>query len=295
MNRWILAARPKTLSGAAVPVMVAASIFYGSQDCCNSLHATIIILLCFLFAFLMQIDANFINDYYDCKRGTDREDRLGPPRACAQGWITLSAMRRAIIFTTIAACLTGLPMILYGGWWMIAIGAACVCFAILYTTWLSYIGLGDVLVVVFFGLVPICTTYWLLTAPEMVPWHVVYAALAVGIVTDTLLVLNNFRDREQDLISGKVTLIVRIGEKCGSWLYLILGIIACGFCLPLALAGWHFAALLPLLYLIPHYRSWRNLVRIWKGRELNNVLGETARNILLFGILLSVGFLLGNS
>lgn len=109
---WVLASRPKTLSGAAVPVMIGTAM---------AIHDTLYdirivpAILCFLFAFLMQIDANFINDYFDFVKGTDDETRLGPKRACAQGWITKPAMRRGIALTTILSCIVGLPLIFYGG------------------------------------------------------------------------------------------------------------------------------------------------------------------------------------
>ena len=159
---WVLASRPKTLSGAAVPVMIGTAM---------AIHDTLYdirivpAILCFLFAFLMQIDANFINDYFDFVKGTDDETRLGPKRACAQGWITKPAMRRGIALTTILSCIVGLPLIFYGGWQMIAVGAVCVLFCFLYTTCMSYMGLGDVLVIVFFGFVPVCLTYYLEMPP----------------------------------------------------------------------------------------------------------------------------------
>ena len=150
---WLLAARPKTLSGAAVPVMIGTALAYtdsfGYQgDVFNWVPA----ILCFLFAFIMQINANFINDFFDYIKGTDNvETRLGPRRACAQGWISIDAMKRAIALTTCIACTVGLPLIFYGGLEMILVGIICVVFCFLYTTHLSYMGFGDVLVVLFFG------------------------------------------------------------------------------------------------------------------------------------------------
>ena len=133
---WLLAARPKTLTGAAVPVMVGLALawadwshFYPNISptfLCNGIPA----ILCMLFAFAMQIDANFINDYFDCIKGSDREDRLGPKRACAEGWITLTAMKKGIALTTVLACLIGLPLILYGGPTMILVGLLCIIFAL---------------------------------------------------------------------------------------------------------------------------------------------------------------------
>lgn len=86
--------------------------------CCESGAA----VLCMLFALVMQIDANFVNDYFDFMKGTDDEKRLGPKRACAQGWITAAAMRRGLLYTTLLACVIGLPLVYYGGWEMILVG-----------------------------------------------------------------------------------------------------------------------------------------------------------------------------
>ena len=155
---WFLAARPKTLTGAAVPVMIGTSMAMADNAGCIDVVPAV---LCFLFAFIMQIDANFVNDYFDCLKGNDDETRLGPKRACAQGWISVCAMRKGIVFTTVLACIAGLPLVFYGGWTMIGVGALCVLFCFLYTTSLSYLGLGDLLVLVFFGIVPVSLTYFL--------------------------------------------------------------------------------------------------------------------------------------
>ena len=142
---WVLASRPKTLAAAAVPVLVGCALAY-SDGCFRWPEA----LLCTLFAFLMQIDANLINDLFDYLKGSDRGDRLGPRRACAEGWIAPRAMKRGILCTTLAACVAGLGLLRYGGPELIAVGAVCVLFAFLYTAGpypLAYHGWGDLLVV----------------------------------------------------------------------------------------------------------------------------------------------------
>ena len=106
IKAWILAARPKTLAAAATPVLLGCALAYTAGA-----FQWIPALLCFLFAFSMQIDANFINDYYDYLKGSDREDRLGPERACAQGWITLSAMKKGMIVTTLLSGFWGLLLL----------------------------------------------------------------------------------------------------------------------------------------------------------------------------------------
>ena len=155
---------------------------------------------------------------------------------------------------------------------------------------LAYHGWGDMLVLLFFGFVPVGCTYYVLCGGWT--WQVAVVAAACGLVIDTLLMVNNYRDREQDARSGKRTLVVRLGERAGQRLYLLSGFAAAALCLGLWGDGRTWAALLPLLYLPPHVAAWRRMVRIGRGRELNAVLGATSRNILLFGLLLTLGLLL---
>lgn len=115
----------------------------------------------------MQIDANLINDLFDYTKGSDRQDRLGPERACAQGWITTAAMKRGILLTTLVACALGSGLLFYGGPELIAVGAVCVLFAFLYTAGpypLAYHGWGDLLVILFFGFVPVGCTYYVMVS-----------------------------------------------------------------------------------------------------------------------------------
>ena len=203
IKAWILAARPKTLAAAATPVLLGCALAYT-----DGAFQWIPALLCFLFAFSMQIDANFINDYYYYLKGSDREDRLGPERACAQGWITLSAMKKGMIITTLLSCFWGLLLLRYCGLEMIPVGMLCVLFAFLYTAGpypLAYHGWGDVLVIVFFGFVPVGCTYY--TMAHDWTRNVTIACAACGMVSDLLLMLNNYRDRETDRKTGKNTRI----------------------------------------------------------------------------------------
>lgn len=296
LSAWILAARPKTLTGAIVPVMIGTAWAWkiGGAENFRFFPA----LLCFLFAFLMQIDSNFINDYFDCVKGSDdKETRLGPKRACTEGWITLPAMRKGLVITSLLASLVGLPLVFYGGWQMVLVGAACVLFAFLYTTFFSYLGLGDVLVLVFFGIIPVTfTTYVILpsTLQGVYP-EVIMTSIACGLVIDTLLIVNNYRDRDNDKKSGKMTLIVRIGAKKAEKLYNFLGLLAIIFIIQGRFSptnnGWK-AYVIPLIIYIPyillHTKTQRYMVQIKQGRELNKVLALTARNILIYGILTTI-------
>ena len=305
LRAWWLAARPKTLTGAAAPVMVALSAAWRDLHAVDNAFMWTPAILCLLFALLMQVDANFVNDYFDFKKGRDdRETRLGPPRACSEGWITPRAMEWGIGITTTLACLAGLPLVQWGGWWLVAIGIACVVFCFLYTTLLAGLGLGDLLVLLFFGLVPVSATYFVQTGEVTLP--VLLLSIGMGLATDCLLVVNNYRDREQDRTAGKRTIVVLLGERFAEWLYLALGILA--VLLPLLPAVYSsmnsksysslsnltisLFALLPLFYLIPHTRTWLRMKRLHHGRPLNVVLGQTAANIFLYALLESLALLL---
>lgn len=282
-HAWILAARPKTLTGAIIPVLMGSALALFDLK-----FSWIPALICLVFAALMQMAANFINDLFDFLKGSDREDRLGPERACAQGWISPHAMKWGIGVTVIIACLIGCILIYYGGWVTIGIGAASVLFAFLYTTCLSYYGMGDLLVLTFFGLAAVGGTYYV----QALDWttDTTLVSLACGMVIETLLVVNNYRDREADRKSGKKTLIVRFGEKFGSHLYLMSGVLAAA--LMLLLIPQHlFGALLPIIYLFPHFSTWKEMMQINNGKKLNSILGKTSRNMLLFGLLSSIGLI----
>lgn len=286
---WFLAARPKTLAGASVPVMIALAMAYTDVgwDGFKPLPA----VLCLLFAFVMQIDANFVNDYFDFRSGKDDELRLGPPRACQMGWIDMRAMKRGIVVATLMACMTGLPLAFIAGWQMVVVGLLCVIFCFLYTTFMAQRAMGDVLVLVFFGLVPVVATYYIQTG--CAPLGLFVAAIACGLVVDTLLVVNNYRDLEGDRRVGKRTLIVTVGGKWGRRLYLWLGIIACMAGVVFAFDGRLWAFVLPLIYLALHIKTYRHMVKIGEGRELNKILAETARNIFVYGLSVAVGLILG--
>ena len=299
LKAWILAARPKTLTGAAVPVMIGIACAVAMYGWCGI--RVVPAVLCMLFALIMQVDANFVNDYFDFMKGTDDEQRLGPKRACAQGWITASAMRSGLFVTTLLACIVGLPLVYYGGWEMIMVGLACVVFCFLYTISFSYIGLGDLLVLVFFGVVPVCMTYWLTAPPTAltsIPFAVVLMSIACGLIIDTLLVVNNYRDIDNDRRAGKLTLIVRIGERGGLVLYLMLGLVGT----ILAIVGvmfldWHdgqWTQSLLIMYTPFHTWAFNEMRSIRKGAELNRVLGMTARNMFIFGLLASAALVFAN-
>ena len=290
---WLLAARPKTLSGAAVPVMIGVALAWvdAREFYDEGTFSWVAAALCLLFSFVMQIDANFINDFFDFANGNDDvETRLGPRRACAQGWVKLDSMKKAIAGTTCFACVVGLPLAWFGGLEMIIVGALCVVFAFLYTTIFSYKGLGDVLVLVFFGIVPVCCCYYVQL--HTLTWQVFLASLACGLVIDALLIVNNFRDRDNDREAGKNTIIVKLGAEAGLQLYLAVGIGAIILGGTFWINGHLLAFIFPFLYLLMHIFTYLKIKRIHQGKALNLCLGETARNIFVYGLCVSIGLLL---
>ena len=290
VKAWLLATRPKTLSAAAVPVMIGTAFAWqNTSEQFNWIPA----ILCLLFAWIMQIDSNLVNDYFDFKKGNDDETRLGPKRACSEGWITSDAMVWGILITTLLGCMTGIPLILYGGLEMVMVGIACVVFCFLYTTLFSYHGLGDILVLLFFGIIPVCCTYYVcMPLHQQIPTgEVIASSIACGLAIDALLIVNNYRDIDNDRSNGKITLAVRLGESKTRRLYESIGYISAGIMIILVFFDlYQIDKLIPtyalyLIYIILHRQSYKKMKRINKGAKLNQVLGLTARNILVFGLL----------
>lgn len=290
VKAWLLATRPKTLSAAAVPVMIGTAFAWrNTSEQFNWIPA----ILCLLFAWIMQIDSNLVNDYFDFKKGNDDETRLGPKRACSEGWITSGAMVWGILITTLLGCMTGIPLILYGGLEMVMVGIACVVFCFLYTTLFSYHGLGDILVLLFFGIIPVCCTYYVcMPLHQQIPTgEVIASSIACGLAIDALLIVNNYRDIDNDRSNGKITLAVRLGKSKTRRLYESIGYTAAGIMIILVFFDlYQTDKFIPtyaiyLIYIILHRQSYQEMKRINKGAKLNQVLGLTARNILVFGIL----------
>ena len=308
LRAWWLAARPKTLSGALVPVVTGAALAFvtthGEIPILLHGRAPIAALLCGLFAALMQIASNFINDLIDFRRGDDRDDRLGPERACAQGWISPRAMTWGIVVVLALAGLTGLgltaillcalpipPLHLLAG--LFLTGAACMGAALLYTTHLSRRAMGDLLVFLFFGIVPVVGTFFALTGKITLP--ALLLGLGVGAMVDTLLVVNNIRDIDNDRRSGKRTLIVLIGREAGHRLYLLLGLIAvaCAYAavlftatlFPTPLWKLGLGLLFFAAFFVGHALSSRQFAQMPAGREMNRMLGITSSNMLRFAMV----------
>jgi 1,4-dihydroxy-2-naphthoate polyprenyltransferase len=210
LRAWLLAARPKTLSAAAVPVMM------GSALAAHEPHGvTWWVFWCALIgAMLIQIATNFINDALDFKKGTDTNERLGPLRVTQAGLLGADAVMRGAYLCLFLSALCGIPLIYRGGWPLLVVGLASIAAAYAYTGGpypLAYHGLGELFVIVFFGLVACGATFYLhsLRLTQSALW----AGFAAGALATVLLAINNLRDVRGDRLSNKRTTVVRFGER----------------------------------------------------------------------------------
>ena len=239
------------------------------------------------------------NEYFDYLRGADKVGRVGPRRGVTEGDISPATLRRVTAVLLALDCAVGLCLIPYGGWWLLPVGIAIAVGALAYSAGpypLSYHGLGDLAVFVFFGLVPVCFTYYV----QALDFHplVLLASMSVGLMGVNVLIVNNYRDVDDDRQAGKRTSVVIFGRKLASMAYLFNGYIAMSLLAPLwlytalglvNLSRW--ALVVPALYLLLHTATWHALTTR-DGAALNPLLGATARNMLIFTLLLTAFFVI---
>lgn len=281
---WIEAMRLRTL-----PVSLAGVIYAVGLGITTWRFRLVPAILCLLFALLAQIASNFANEYYDFKRGFDRVGRDGPRRGVTEGDITPSAMKVATFATLAVACAVGCVLVaLFGEWWMYAVGVLTALGVMAYSTGpypLSHHGLGEVAVVFFFGIIPVCLTYMLMGGPW--GWWLLAASVGMGLMGANVLIVNNYRDIDDDRAVGKQTLAVRLGRRSMGAIYYANGILAVILTLPAWLASSVLWWLVPAIYLVGHTALWLRLTRL-SGPALNPMLGMTAVLMLIY----AVGFLL---
>lgn len=279
-NVWIQAARPKTLLVSISPVITGVAIALGEGESLPILPAVI----CFIFAVMAQIISNYVNDLADFSKGTDDESRTGPRRMLASGLIDATSMKRALVILTVLTGLLGLSLIHWGGWWLLPVGALIGVGAYSYSTgpWpLSYHGLGDLAVVVFYGIVPVAFTHFVLCGSfGSNSW---LAGLAMGLVADELLLVNNYRDAEQDETHGKRTTVVLFGKAAARTVFLLNPIIACalGFFFVAHPIVWNICC----IFLIACSISLWARLRKTEGAALNSLLGKASKLSFLFALM----------
>ncbi|MBR3830388.1 MAG: 1,4-dihydroxy-2-naphthoate octaprenyltransferase [Muribaculaceae bacterium] len=276
---WIEAMRLRTLPVSLAGVIMAWG-FCALYDNFNLIPA----ILCLLFALLAQIASNFANEYYDFKSGLDRKGREGPRRGVTEGDITPQAMKFATFGTLALACVIGCSLIYYGGWWLLPIGIFIALGVMAYSTGpypLSHHGLGEVAVLFFFGIIPVTLTYYV----QSLQWSldVLLASISIGLMGANVLIVNNYRDHDDDKEVGKRTLAVIFGRRAVSNLYLFNGYIAVALMIMTwwELPVWSWAA--PILYLVAHTAIWLQL-SIRTGARLNPLLGMTAMAMAAYSL-----------
>ena len=282
---WIECARLRTL-----PVSVAGVIMASGIAVLYHRFEWLPALLCFAFAVLAQVVSNFANEYYDFRRGTDKKGRVGPRRGVTEGDITPGLLLRVTIGTLAVACAVGCGLIPFGGWWLIPVGILIAVFAFAYSAGpypLSYHGLGDVAVLVFFGLVPVNLTFYL-QAGYFAPLTIL-ASVTIGLMGVNVLLVNNYRDVDDDREAHSRTTVEIFGRKVASAAYLINGYVGISLLAPLWFAAPLWVLAVPALYLVLHTVTWNRLTHS-DGAALNPLLGATARNMLIFAVLLTACF-----
>jgi 1,4-dihydroxy-2-naphthoate polyprenyltransferase len=285
---WIDAARPRTLPAAIAPVLVGSALAW--RDGSFSAPAA---LLCLGFALLVQIGTNFANDYYDFVRGADTAARVGPRRAVAAGLVAPATMKRAMIAVFGTAFLAGLGLLAWGGPWLLVVGVASIACGIAYTggPWpLAYLGLGDVFVFIFFGLVAVGGTYFVQAG--RITTEAILAGIPLGLLAANILVVNNYRDVESDAAANKRTLVVRFGRAAARAQFGISLVIA--FAIPALFVwrGYGWRSLLPLA-LVP--LAWTHARRLRESKtpsELIALLGATGKLLALYAVLFGAGLVL---
>lgn len=287
IDTWILASRPKTLPAAVVPVLIGTSIV--SFETKVNFLAAAVALIC---AVLIQIGTNFVNDLYDYLSGADNEDRKGPLRVLASGLISVNEMKLAIFLVFFTTFILGLYLVYISTWITLLIGLLSIFAGIAYTAGpypLAYNGLGDVFVFLF-GIVGTVGTYYVQVVE--VSTLAIWASIPVGALITNILVVNNYRDIDEDREVGKNTLAVKMGRKFTRYQYLIFMILSY-----LILFVVYFTynqrlfVFLPLLTL-PLAIKLIKMIFSYKGQELNKTLELTAKLSAFYGFLFAIGILI---
>jgi 1,4-dihydroxy-2-naphthoate octaprenyltransferase len=283
-----MASRPRTLPAAVVPVMVGSALAVYE----NNFHFmySLVALLCSL---LIQIGTNFTNDLYDFVKGADTEQRKGPQRVLASGLVTVKEMKAAVFLTFAAAFFLGMYLVFNCGILILIIGIVSIIAGLAYTAGpypLAYNGLGDIFVFIFFGVVGTMGTYYLHSHKISVIAFLI--SIPVGALITNILVVNNFRDMDEDKTSNKYTLAVKLGKTFTRYQFIVMLVVS--FCIPIILfAGYNFHiwVLLPLVTLPLAGRLIKMLYTL-TGVQLNKMLELTAKFSALFGLLFSFGIAL---
>lgn len=286
MSRWIDGARPRTLPAAVVPVAIGAACAVGVGE-----GAWWRAGLALVVSLALQVGVNYANDYSDGVRGTD-DGRVGPTRLVASGAASPAAVRRAALLALGVAAVAGLVLAATVSWWLLAVGAAAIAAAWLYTGGprpYGYLGLGELFVFVFFGLVATVGTTFV--AVEEITGLSIVMGCGAGALACALLVVNNLRDIPTDTVAGKRTMAVRLGDRATRRAFVVLVVLAFG--VAMVAAAWRPAALVALVAIPLALAPVRAVVDGASGAQLIGVLGATGRLQIGYGFAASIGLALG--
>ena len=288
IQNWLIASRPKTLLASIVPVMVGSALAINENK--FVIVYSVIAVLC---SILIQIGTNFVNDLYDFLKGADNEKRKGPLRVLANGFISVNEMKVGSVLVFLTSFLMGLYLVYVGGIVVLIIGVLSIIAGIAYTAGpypLAYNGLGDMFVFAFFGLVGTMGTYYVQTHEFTSLSFLV--SIPVGALITNILVVNNYRDIEEDRSANKNTLAVIFGKTFTRSQYILL--LIASFIIPIVLfINYHFSywIFLPCLTL-PFGINLIKMLFTLEGTELNKALELSAKFSALFGTLFSIGLIL---
>lgn len=282
IKKWFYAIRPYSFFVSMATVVLSAAIAF-NEGYIKWLPA----ILCLIFAVMAQITSNLVNDYADFKTGSDNENSMGKDRKLVTGEITPKQMLIAITISAILCLLVGLPLIFWGGWILLPFGLLIIAAAFCYSLGplpLSYKALGDVAVILFFGIIPVTFTYFILT--KKITLEIVSAGFAMGLVVDELLIVNNIRDVEEDKLHNKITTAVLFGKEFMMKVFLFNPLIACalGFYFLRDVCDykvWAIAIIPMIIYSINLYIK----LRKFEGKQLNALLGKASFEAILFAVM----------
>lgn len=289
MKYWFLAARPKTLVAALVPVSLATVLAYLKFDNVYWYYS-IVAAAC---ALLIQISTNYFNDAIDFHKGTDTHERIGPERMVQSGNLSAKAVLLAAFLCEALALIIAYPLIKEFGWGIVVVGGACLIFSYCYTGGpypLAYHALGEVFVFIFFGLIAVMGTFYLQAHHLSIDSLILGSQ--VGLLACVLISINNLRDINQDRMARKNTLAVLLGLKKSRLLIAVLNLTPYFLGLYWLATGYLWLFLMPVFLLPFSIKLLKNLIQQEPSRLYNRYLAHSALQMLIFSLLFIIGICL---
>jgi len=302
IQSWLYAFRLRTLPLAFSSIITGSSLAFVDNQ---SNFSWLVFVLCLITTLLLQILSNLANDYGDSEKGTDNDERIGPKRAVQQGLLSFSEIKTGIIISVILCLISGSALVaeatkgLNTGYsiFFLLLGFAAIAAAIKYTVGkgaYGYMGLGDVFVLLFFGIVGVCGSYYLMA--HQFHYSVLLPAFTIGAFASGVLNLNNLRDRESDAKAGKNSLVVKIGSENAKRYHTALIIL--GFAAAFAYVVINFTGSMQLLFIvtIPLFR--KHVVTVWRiedPKDFDPLLKQLAIGTFIFSILFAIGVVVGSA